>query len=535
MTPSSTVFPPTTGLARFARLPRIPRFAPLVLLLLLLATACTTAPCRTGPALDDALAALEQPAGLPPDLAAACAAIRPSKVYNTCKWLSLPQYRGRYPGTPEFRDVCDWVAARFAEWGLRPAGPDGSYLQPYPSPYTIVKDASLRLLLPGVEVDLEPETDFLPLFYCDSGIVQAPLVFVGWGISAPELGYDDYSGIDVKGKFVLCFRGSPDREVEGFTEHDHHRNRMLTARDKGAVGLLYIYDNVNANPNGDRIENFLPLTITETIGDRILEQKKIKAAELKAELRETKEPRSFPLAASVDVSVTAEHFPDAEAYNVIGWIEGADPVLKNEFLLAGGHLDHCGEHMGLLFTGANDNASGSAVVMQAAEAFGRLATPPKRSVIFALFGSEERGLIGSKHLSANLPPMVGKLTAMFNCDMEGEGDGTGVVHSPDRPELRAAIEKADTAVGTVRRYSEFRRVGVRGSDFAPFYRDGVPCVAFWSNGPHLHYHQTGDTIYRINPDMLADVSRLLFLSVYYLAHRDGDLARQDGPADREVE
>ncbi len=496
-----------------------------IVLFALLASACTTTPDRTGLErnphhLDDALAAIEQPVGLSADLATAYAEIRPSKAYNTCKWLSLPRYKGRYPGTPEYKAVCDWVAARFAEWGLKPAGPDGSYLQPYPSPYTIVKDASLRLILPGVEIDLDPGVDFLPLLYCDSGVLRAPLVFTGWGISAPELGYDDYAGIDVKGKFVLCFRGTPDRRVAGFTDHDHHRKRMLTAREKGAAGLIYIYDKVNANPNGDMIENFLPLSINEASADRILDQKQIKAAELRAELRETKKPHSFPLTASVDVSVVSEHFPDAEAYNVIGWIEGSDPALKEEFILAGGHLDHCGEHMGLLFTGANDNASGSAVVMQAAEAFARLATPPKRSVLFALFGSEERGLIGSQHLVENLPPMVGKLTAMFNCDMEGEGEGTGAVHSPGCPELRAAIEKADTTVGTVRRYREFRSVGVRGSDYAPFFLDGVPCVAFWSNGPHLHYHEKDDTIYRINPDMLADVSRLLFLSMYYLTDRD---------------
>ncbi len=202
---------------------------------------------------------------------------------------------------------------------------------------------------------------------------------------------------------------------------------------------------------------------------------------------------------------------------MVGFVEGSDPVLKSEFIVIGGHVDHCGRHMGRVFPGADDNASGSACVIAAARAFAALETPPKRSVLFALFGSEERGLIGSHLLADNLPPQAEKVAAMFNLDMEGEGDGVGAVHSPGRTELKDAIERADRCVGAVRRIREFRGVGVRSSDYAPFYLKEIPCIAFWSNGPHLHYHQPGDTIYRINPDMLADVSRLAFLTAYYLA------------------
>jgi len=239
---------------------------------------------------------------------------------------------------------------------------------------------------------------------------------------------------------------------------------------------------------------------------------------LRQELRGTKKPRSFETRSRVRLKVDAEFVADGEAYNVIGWIEGSDPALKEEFIIIGGHLDHCGLHMGLLFAGANDNASGSACVIEAARAFGRLDGPPKRSVLFALFGGEEMGLVGSQYLADNLPPAVGSVSAMLNLDMEGEGDGTGAVIAPDHPEFRTALEKADKTVGTVRRIREFSGPpGVRGSDYASFYAKGIPCMAFWSNGPHLHYHQPGDTIYRINPDMLADVSRLAFLTVYYLA------------------
>ena len=93
----------------------------------------------------------------------------------------------------------------------------------------------------------------------------------------------------------------------------------------------------------------------------------------------------------------------------------------------------------------------------------------------------------------------------------------GAVHSPGRTELKDAVDRADRCVGAVRSTREFHDVGVRSSDYASFYLKQIPCIAFWSNGPHLHYHQPGDTIYRINPDMLADVSRLTFLTAYALA------------------
>jgi hypothetical protein len=469
---------------------------------------------------------------LEPDVRRALGTITPMDTYRVCKWLADDRFAGRYPGTPEYTAMCEWVAGRFEAWGIQPGGPDGSYLQPYPSPYTTVHSAEMTLLVakedagvsdhtPGEaaveELALEACVDFIPHLYSDRGEAIAGVVFAGWGISAPELDYDDYAGVDIAGKLVLCFRGTPDRDEDGFTEHDHHRKRMLTAKEKGAVGLLYIYEELSANPNGDLIEGFLPGIVTEETADRLLAASGVTSAELRRELRETKKPRSFETVSRIRLKVEAEHFPDAEAYNVVGFVEGSDPELKSEFIVIGGHIDHCGRHMDRVFPGADDNASGSACVIAAARAFAALETPPKRSVLFALFGSEERGLIGSYLLADNLPPQVEKVAVMFNLDMEGEGDGVGAVHSPGRTELKDAIERADRCVGAVRGIREFHGVGVRSSDYAPFYLKEIPCIAFWSNGPHLHYHQPGDTIYRINPDMLADVSRLTFLTAYSLA------------------
>jgi Zn-dependent M28 family amino/carboxypeptidase len=157
--------------------------------------------------------------------------------------------------------------------------------------------------------------------------------------------------------------------------------------------------------------------------------------------------------------------------------------------------------------------------MEIAEAFSKLAVKPKRSVAFVLFGGEEKGLMGSEYFAGHLPPGFSKVDVMFNFDMVGEGDRAGIGYSISSPELKSLLEEADTHVKTLAGSYPIRGVGVRGSDHAPFFQRGIPCVSFHSNGPHLYYHLTGDTIYRINPDIMADIARLAFLAAFARADR----------------
>lgn len=463
------------------------------------------------------------------DLERALSSIQPFDAYTITKILASEKFAGRLTGDAGYTAAAKWAAGKFKEWGLKPYSRDQGYLQAYPSPYVIVDKAEMSLLLeekaenskePTIkELRLQPEKEFLPLLFSDSGNSTGELAFAGWGISAPDLGYDDYAGLDVKGKFVLCFRGTPDPSDKRYVPYDHHRFRMKTAKDRGALGVIYIYDEISSNPNGDWIEGFTPAEVTEKIADMIFKEKGVPCAELKKYLLSFKKPLSFPLRAKVSLKVEARNFPDGIGYNIVGYVEGSDPKLKENCLVVGGHFDHNGFQMGLLFPGADDNASGSAAVMEVAEAFSKLAEKPKRSVVFVLFGGEEKGLQGSGYFAGHLPPAFEKVEAMFNFDMVGEGDKSGFGYSADFPELKAVVEEADRRVKTLGGAYPIRAVGVRGSDFAPFFEQGIPCVSFHSNGPHLYYHQTGDTIYRINPDMLADVSRLAFLSVLALANK----------------
>ncbi|MBD3413475.1 MAG: M20/M25/M40 family metallo-hydrolase [Candidatus Aminicenantes bacterium] len=446
--------------------------------------------------------------------------INPEDAYSYVKTLSSPEFEGRHTGHPGYTAAAKWAAKKFKEWGLRPII-DDSCLQPFDSPYTIVDSAEMTLYKKEADkgTKLQAERDFLPLLSSDSGDHTARVVFAGWGISAPELGYDDYAGLEVEGKFVLCFRGTPDRSDKRFQKHDEHRHRMQTAKDKGALGIFYIYPEPIANPNMDWIQGFTPTVISEKTADMMLEEKGVPSKELKKDLLTYQKPISFSLSSKVHYKVTSRHFPDAEGYNIAAYVEGSDPDLKKHCMVYGAHFDHCGKHMGLLFAGADDNASGSAVVMEIAQAFSQLKTKPKRSVVFVLFGAEEKGLQGSHFFADHIPPVFEKVDGMFNFDMVGEGDGTSCSMTPDPEQLHTIIQQADESIGILGRTRFFRGVGVRGSDYVPFYKKGIPCASFASNGPHIDYHGTGDTIYRINPDIMADIAKLAFIAGYNWANR----------------
>jgi hypothetical protein len=464
---------------------------------------------------------------LVPELEKALASISGLEIYEYCRELSSTEYAGRLTGHDGYTAAAHWVAGRLSAWGLEPGGSEG-FLQPYPSPYTIVNSAEMTMLIPRadgaggtelVEMPLEAGRDFLPQFYTDGGEREADLVFAGWGISAPDIGYDDYADIDVAGKFVLCFRGTPDSGNEQYEAHDHHRSRMEEAKSRGAVGLIYIYPEPIGNPNGDWIEGFTPAIISRRIADSVLAERDLTAEKLERDLAEQEKPSSFPLGASVRYRVDATHHPDGVGYNVAAFVEGSDERLKDEYIVIGAHLDHCGRHLGIDYPGAQDNASGSAVVMGIAAAFASLERRPKRSVVFVLFGGEEKGLEGSYLFAENRTLPFSKIDAVFNFDMTGEGEGTNCGYTPEPAELKRTVEEADEHVATLRKMWPIEGVGVRSSDYAPFFLKGAASVSFFSNGPHLHYHKPGDTIYRINPDMLADIARLGFLAAYAWADR----------------
>jgi hypothetical protein len=462
------------------------------------------------------------------ELAKAEKQIKAHELYDLCKVIASRDFSGRLSGHDGYTKAAQWAAGKFKAWGLLPIEPKSSYLQAYPSPYSVLESAELSVDLLALAEGKETVTtrlkaeltkDFLPLVFSDSGQQQgAAVVFCGWGISAPEIGYDDYAGIDVRDKFVLCFRGTPDKQDHRYQVHDEHRRRMQTAKNKGAKGIVYMYEDVQINPNGDVIPGFTPLMISEAFADQLLKPSNFNCSQLKKDLLAYKRPLSFSVMARFNYQVKSRLDAEGVGYNVAAWVEGSDPKLRREVVILGAHYDGCGEHLGLLFPGANDNASGSSVVLGAAKAAAALAKKPKRSLLFVLFGGEEKGLQGSYYFAEHMPKFFSKAVAMFNFDMEGEGDKAmaSIATSPET--LKGTILQADEKIKTLSQTWVMNPPGVRGSDFAPFYHKGIPCASFMSNGPHVEYHTIGDTIYRINPDILADIARLAFRAACLFAN-----------------
>ena len=445
-------------------------------------------------------------------------------IYRTAHRLASDEFQGRLSGHAGYNAAAAWVADMFQSWGVKPADGQQGYLLPFPIQYTLVSDAAMSLFLPDEtgetdfrEMTLEPEKDFLPLLFSDTADRTAEIAFIGWGIHAPELGYDDYFGVDVAGKFVMCFRGTPDPENTAYQHHDQHRTRMQRAKDAGALGLIYIYKEPIANPNGDWIEGFTPVNISFAAADHLLAERGSCSTSLRADLLKYRRPISFELRAKARIRVESTHVSQATGYNVVGYIEGTDLRLRDEAVVVGAHLDHCGTHMGLLFGGADDNASGSAVVIEIARALAENRIRTDRSVLFALFGAEEMGLIGSRHLASHFPDRFTTISHMINFDMVGAGDGSRCGYSASHTDLKELVEDVDRHVGTVRSMFPIRQLGVRGSDHAPFHAKGIPVLYFASNGPHLKYHTTGDTIYRINPHIMQDIARIGYLLTLELA------------------
>ncbi len=450
--------------------------------------------------------------------------IQPLLIYEYCRTLTSPKYTGRLTGSVGYTEAARWIETQLRGWGLQPMDTAGHYLQGFPAAYSEIKNASMTIILPAT-VDsatrkfvLEPVKDFLPFFSADSGTQSGKAVFAGWGISAPELGYDDYAGLDVRGKFVMCFRKTPDPSDDRFTPFNESRRRMSIAKEHGAIGVIALNDEVLAHPYGDRIANFIPVMIAFKTADMILEEKGTRCDSLKAVLLRTKKPSSFETGTVIECTVSSHYHPDEKGYNVVGIIEGSDSTLKKECIVIGAHADHCGQFKNKIFSGADDNASGTAVVMEIARTFATLNVKPKRSIVVVLFGGEEIGLKGSEYFVSHIPQKFSKVAGMLNFDMVGEGDGTNCSFSSS--DFKNILIEADGPVGTLQNTHLMKKDEALLSDYASFLKQGIPCLSFSSNGPHLSYHQTGDTLYRLNPDIMADVAILGFRAAYILANRE---------------
>jgi len=305
-----------------------------------------------------------------------------------------------------------------------------------------------------------------------------------------------------------------------WTPYAYHRYKFRNAVKHGAAGMLYISN--LANPNTVNLENFIYAHISEDVAKTIFADAGKDLNELRTELKEKKVP-SFALPKNQKVTITAEtkYFPDAQACNVVGLIEGSDPVLKNEVIIVGGHLDGQG-YLGELLPSALDNASGIADILGAAKAFAESEVKPKRSVLFVLLGGEECGLYGSEFYAKNPLFPVDKTVLMINLDMVGNGTGFSVGNGKTFSDLYKHFENANNKyIHREMGASEWsKNYGRPRSDESNFENVGIKTFGLWTSNSvfPVYYHHPLDKTNVLTPEIMEDAAKLLYLGILGVAN-----------------
>lgn len=450
-------------------------------------------------------------------------------LFGWVEQLVSEEFAGRLTGHAGYDKAAAWVVSLFEEWGIEPGGEHGEYHQYFPHAYTwVYPRCSLTLHVPVANGMIHKhylyEDEFIPGATSGSGSITAEVVYAGYGITAPELGYDDYAGLDVQGKIVLVEREVPvsTSDPESFIPwrpYSFHHYKKKNAVAQGAAGLLMNYGPI-VNPNNAYVEGFLSTQVGPAVVADLFEGTGRQHEEVLQKIRETLTPQSFATGKQVTITNVTEHFPDARGSNVIGWIPGSDENLRNEVIIIGAHLDHTG-YCYEMMPGANDNASGVAVLLGVARALSQLETPLRRSVLFLLFGAEEQGLIGANYyLERPVQPLENTL-CLINLDSVGAGDKLGATAGENYPELWEVFVKSNEAyVHRPLRTNYSSNIGRPRTDAAVFMHQGIPSLSFWSYGTPSFYHTTQDNLDIITPEIMEDLGKLVFISLIYLDEED---------------
>jgi hypothetical protein len=447
--------------------------------------------------------------------------------------LSGPALNGRQTGTDQDRESATFVANRFGALRLHRsvAPPPASQTNPLPqrewkqtapvTPKTISSDAHLQLSLTQDRPPLHIGSDFLPVLDSPSADARGSIVFAGYGLSDPANGIDDYAGLDVRNKIVLFLRGKPDK----YNGAAAHADKERIAKEKGAIAYLTatgpyeLRRGVTGKPgafySGADSPHQLPgAWISSELAEAIVQigtQGKAQLRNLQEELTRTHSARSFPTDITAQLKWNTQS-TSGTLYNVASTIRGYSPR-TDDTVIIGAHRDHFGRQAGLLFAGADDNASGTAVMLEVARILASAPAAPKRSVLFLSFSGEEQGLLGSRlYVSQPIAPLD-KTTSMINIDHAGVGNGRLTVGVTGLE--KSVASEAGQAAGVTDRLDLFGFFP--GGDHVPFKEAGVPTITVVSGGVHPHFHQPTDTADTINPEILQTIARYVLALAWQLA------------------
>jgi hypothetical protein len=479
-------------------------------------------------------------------------AISADEMLSHVKFLAADEMMGRDTPSPELDSCAVYIENYFKSLGLKQVSTKADYLQYFSLLKTRLEgEQKFALTINGVEKPYKIKDDFVPIYLAANREVIAPVIFAGYGITAPEYNYDDYKSIDAKGKIVLVFTHEPQEKdstsvFNGIKETDYSKlnDKVLNAIDNGAAGFIFVNNPSHRfrrppNPWPSLMRNAPEEALPFTLGEK--EENKIVAVRIGKQLAEDMmassgktmeeiyqlidkdlKPQSMELPGVTATIATHLESDSFKTQNVVAFLEGSDPKLKNEIVVIGAHYDHIGARDdSTIYNGADDNASGTSGVMALAKAFGNCKERPKRSILFMCFAGEEKGLFGSRYYAGTDPLFpIENTVAMLNMDMIGRNDTSAVdvIGCTRSPDLKEIFLEANEAVKLKFKFNDDRRVG--GSDHASFFRKDIPFLAF-NTGLHDDYHRPTDTVEKIIPEKMAQVAKVAFASAWLLANMDG--------------
>jgi aminopeptidase YwaD len=457
-------------------------------------------------------------------------------------YLASEKLEGRKAGEKGDLLAAQYIQESFKKSKLRLPGEKG--FQTFELVTSVELGDSNRLSVNGVHYEVN--NDFLPYSFSSNSSFSGEVVFAGYGfdIQSDSLTWNDYKNLDAEGKWVIILKGDPEIEKSDskFAPYSEERSKVLTATDHKAAGVLLVGGPVFIQ--NDQLQGLffdknsssysIPvMQITRKVADNLLLSSGTSVAKLEEKLNNARIPESFGVRGKVDGR--ADIVPNkVESHNIIGIIPGNDPVLKNEFVVIGGHYDHLGfggpgsgsraVDTVAVHYGADDNASGVAMVMNLAARFSKERNN-RRSLVFVAFGAEEMGLIGSKAFIDKSPVDLKKVAAMFNFDMVGRLDNKtnslsigGTLTSKESESILTGLNPGFNLA--------FSGEGVGPSDHAAFYLQNIP-VFFYSTGAHPDYHTPGDTPEKINYEGISRISDYAEKVISEIANQDKNLTFQE--------
>jgi aminopeptidase YwaD len=494
----------------------------------------------TSAALTSSLASARFAAALDKASNGVATQVSAERIIRHIQFLASDKLQGRRTGTPAADEAAAYIAKEFQSYGLKPASAAG-FLEPFDfvAGVKLGSQNTFRVTDSTGGSELKVGDDFMPLGFSSAEIAEGEVVFVHYGISAPELQYDNYRDVDVKSKIVMIRRGSPDGDnphgrFADFTQPGLEiQNKTLKAREKGARGIIFVSEEKNFSD--DRLShlrhdlNFLDagipaVVVSSKAGDAILGGQgpsQSKDERTKKDDLDRLKSSSAPVALN---SVSVRFKTDVvritgKSANVAGLLKGSDPRLSNEYVVIGAHYDHLGlggpeslaaKPEGEIHHGADDNASGTSGLLELARTLAAERVKPKRSIVFVAFSGEELGLLGSGAYTKKPATPLAQTVAMVNMDMIGRlrqgslfigGVGTSPAWKPLIDKLNHAEAPAAAAGnGSGSRFQlSFGQDGFGPSDHQSFYVRDVP-VLFFFTGTHDDYHKPTDTAEKINAE-----------------------------------